>query len=892
MTRFLKWLGGRAWLPAGLMFLFCVLLWQPLTAGAQEAGQTHEDNRIVSISVDRNEGQVVVNIKTAIPLGYRYTVYDSASPARITVDFPGMDMSAISSPIQVGSSPLQMIRTSSLDLTSGKLGRVELILTGETDYKVTLADNNLAIAIPQRTPVPAAEVTEKKPEPAAASTGGGEKNSAAVVPAVTEEAPPVNSAPSAAEAVEQAPVGPATVVESVKLNNGSAIMKADGRIEKVRSFELGAPPRLVVDLFGVRPAFQQRSFKASSGFKRIRVGSYNDKTRFVFDAEGEVPSHAVKEEPSAVAVSWGDGVKEAAPMPSPPGAAVTVKDVKFHVENGQSVVSVVLSGSAETIAPTLKGDTVNFGIRNANISRDLRRTIDASAFPSAVRLVTPYTVQVDGKQDVRFAVQLKGPVPYSFKKEGNTIKFVVEDGPFAEVAPPKVQKAEVPVPAPARAAEKKAPVTMATAAAPPVFPSTVEKSELVESMARQPKYSGEKISLVFDDADIRRILQLIGEVSGLNIIAGEDVKGTITLRLVDVPWDQALSLILETKGLGMLKEGNVVRVLPIEKIRQRRQAELTAAKEERALVPLVTEVIGISYTDLANVAGPGRELLTDRGKITEDPRNKQIIVTDVPSAIQDVKKLVSILDTPERQVMIEARIVEADSSFTRDLGVKWGLTYNSDSSTWGDPSNAGLGLGGDFVISPPAAGGIASAGLGSSITFGRVGIDSTILDLQISALETSGHGKIVSTPRVSTLNGGEATISQGTKIPYQSSGDNGLPKTEFVDANLELKVKPVINPDNSIILDITATNSSQGSDVPVGNGAAPTVNTKEAKTKLLVRDGDTTVIGGIFVENENQREIGVPFLMHLPLLGHLFKSASNTSTRSELLIFITPRIVN
>ena len=526
----------------------------------------------------------------------------------------------------------------------------------------------------------------------------------------------------------------------------------------------------------------------------------------------------------------------------------------------------------------------------------MRRTIDTSAFPCAIKRIIPYTVAEEDGQEVRFVAELKGAVPYSLDKKSGQVRFLVDNKGFDEPVPAAAETRTVPVPAaqlapPVRAAAAVSPAVIepAVAAAPAARPTPAKMTTAIEA-GKKGQYAGEKISLVFDDANIRNILQLIGEVSNLNIIAGEDVKGTITLRLIDVPWDQALDLILETKGLGMVREGNVVRIMPKEQIRAMRQAEMTAVKEERQLEPVVTEVIPISYTALGNITGPAKELLTERGKITEDARNKQIIVTDIPSVIEQVKKLSAILDTPERQVMIEARIVEASSSFSRDLGVKWGFSHQSDSSD--DLNKVNIGMGGSFLISPPAAGSvIGGAGLGSGITFGRVGIDSNILDLRISALESSGYGKVISTPRVSTLNGGEATISQGTKIPYQSSGSDGLPKTEFVDANLELKVKPVINPDNSIILDISATNSSIGSTVSTGAGTAPAIDTKEAKTKVLVRNGETTVIGGIFVESDNASEAGVPLLMRLPILGHLMKSENKSSNRSELLVFITPRIV-
>jgi type IV pilus assembly protein PilQ len=675
----------------------------------------------------------------------------------------------------------------------------------------------------------------------------------------------------------------AKVVESVEVTGNHAQLNTDGRIERFQHFTLGAPPRLVVDIFGVKPSFKERKFKTAEGFSGIRVGTYPDKTRFVFDAtDGGVPKYAVDKKGSAVVVGWGVQTPQQAinKRKAPVGKPVTVEAIDFKVEDGKSLLLVALSGPADMIEAEQKDNVVQFGLKNALISRTLRRSIDASAFPSAVRLITPYTVQSGKTQDVRFTVELKGPTTYSLQKKAEGLEFVVVNGPFAEAAPPAVVQREIPVPESPYVESK--PVEALTSSA-----AAADQESVPQDMPwlKTEKYSGQKISLVFDDADIRRILQLIAEVSNLNIIASDEVKGTITLRLIDVPWDQALDLIMEIKGLGMVREGNVVRIMPRDQIRAAAEARLTAARTQEKLEDLVTEAISVSYTNLSNVSGPTKELLTERGKLTEDARNKKLIVKDVPAVVAEIRNLVALLDTPERQVMIEARIVEANSTFTRNLGVSWGITYNDDSGGSGDLSQAAVSGGGNFVISPV----VGNAGLGSSLTFGRLGIDSTILDLRISALETASQGKVISTPRVSTLNGQAATISQGTKIPYQSSGTDGLPKTEFVDANLELTVTPEINPDNSIILDINASNSSP---TLVDGATAPGISTKEAKTKLLVRDGETTVIGGIFVEDNSDSESGIPYLRKIPYLGQLFKSTTKSNNRSELLIFITPRIVH
>ncbi len=837
-------------------------------------------NRALGISVDQDEANPTVTVQTETPVGYRYTVYDAYDPLRVVVDFPGMDVSTVAPTMAVGSAGVKELRVSAQELATGQLGRMEFLLDQPVAYKVFLSGNNFRVsfsAIAGKKAVPETALVKKS-----------------VIDSGSEVAPKTISVPQVASGVA------ARRVTAVDMQQGRANLFADGKIEKFRYFELSAPPRLVLDAYGVRPAFKERSFNASLGFQQMRVGLYDDRTRFVFDAEGgQIPKFAVSPLDNGLLVTWGQSVAKAvAPAPAPRKAPartlasgkdipVAVEALDFNLEGGRSVLIVSLSGPGRVIAPVAKGNIVRFGVKNASISRSLRRAIDSSAFPSAIRLITPYTVLSGPSQDVRFAVELKGSVPYELQREGNLLKFYVDNGGFAEASPVPRETVKVTVPPAA------APAVFAGAPAPVVAQPQVFAAPVAVTEVEKKEYTGQKIRLVFDDADIRKILQLIAEVSNFNIIVADEVKGTITLRLVDVPWDQALDLIMEIKDLGMLQEGNVVRVLPKSKIREMDEARFSAARTKEKLEDLATEVISVSYSDLGGVASPSRELLTERGKITEDNRNKQIIVTDIPSAVAEVKKLIQILDTPERQVMIEARIVEASSTFSRDLGVNWGLSFdNNDSGGPWDVNSGNVGLGGSFLIAPPTAGTVGGSGLGSGITFGRVGIDSTTLDLRISALESSGYGKIISTPRVSTLNGGEATISQGTTIPYQSSGTDGLPKTEFIDANLELMVKPVINPDNSIILDIEANNSSLGANVQTGaGGSAPSIDTKEAKTKVLVRDGETTVIGGIFVENENEGEAGVPLLMKVPILGHLFKSKNKTQTRSELLIFITPRII-
>ncbi len=934
--------------------VFCGFSLPLNVARAEEQPAENSDvNRIVSVTVDADEKNPKVNIRTENPVGYRYTVYDSTDPARVVIDFPRMDVSDIESPLPVDVGPIQEIRAVSFDLTLGKLGRIEVLVDRKTDYRVKIDGNDFVMTFAESSaPVeaPAAPQQVEKTEKTDKTEPVSRQDS------VSLRAPA--PAPALADAVQ---------VTAVEIRDGRAAILTNGPIDKYRYFNLSAPPRLVLDLFGVKPSFRERELPGGKGFDRVRVGTYDDKTRFVFDSGGsDLPSYEVSPEDEGVIVTWTPDERVpmaeqpaaepeikmveatqkqeapesrpepvAAPVEKPESkrepvaksepvtvnkqapeaeprpvsarqvaevdvaakpapvtermtqAPVQVEDISFAIEGDLSVLTIDLSGPAQISNPVKRGNVVLFGLDHATIKRSLRRVIDTSAFPSALEMITPYTVNRGTVQDVRFAARLKGDVPYRLKQRGDQLIFEVENGEFAKTgeaaaqielkgaqSSTRVVAAPVPVPA-IDSGEKTAPKSLATQA---LFGE--------ESQASAPSYSGDRISLVFDNADVRNLLQLIAEVSDLNIIASEEVSGNVSIRLIDVPWDQALDVILDIKQLGMIREGNVVRILPKSKIRDMEEAVLTAARNKSELEPLVTRVFSVSYTDLANVAAPLREVMSDRGRLTQDARNKQIIVKDTPSVMEEIEGLVEILDTPERQVMIEARIVEASSDFTRDLGVNWGISYNSPGSTL---SGFDVGMGGNFLVGLPTAGSAATAaGLGSSITIGELGVDKTVIDMRISALESSGKGKIISRPRVSTLNGQEAVITQGTTIPYQTSGADG-PKTEFVDATLELKVIPVINPDNSIIMQIEASNSTPGQTFT--NADLPGINKKEAKTKVLVFDGDTTVIGGIFIEDDSETESGVPWLMNVPFLGRFFKSTNVEKRRSELLIFITPRIL-
>lgn len=868
----------RSWLYSiqnGLVFtallpmLFLMMLPACLLAGPSVENM---QNRIVSVAYDK--GGVLISTESAVD--GRYTVYDSVDPLRVIVDFSDMQVVGLDPVVDISDDLIHMIRTSSFDLSSGQLGRIEILLTRPVKYEAVVVDKGLRI-----------NLQDEANGTVAASVQGKELNDAS--PMLPEQASL-----------------PAKVIGSVQVKQGQAVIFADGPIGQVKHFTLSKPNRLVVDIHDVVTGFRERSFQLNSGFSKLRVGAYPDKVRFVFDAESQqLPEYSFHKQGNTFDVIWhaepGQAASSPVSVPSsraivgakPAAKDVRITDIDFSVENAKSILKIGLSGSAEIEEPVARGNIIQFGIKGASISRQHRRTIDPSVFPSSVRLITPYTVRDGGVESVRFAIEMKAMQPYELRKERDAVFLVLDNGSFGEPLPMGVVHKVLPghVVSASQQAAKLTPTQEdgdpgMTAGAPVAVPLQMDSDTI--TIQRKKQYAGEKISLVFDDADIRNILQLIGEVSDLNIIVGDDVKGTLTLRLIDVPWDQALDLVLEIRELGKLQEGNVLRILPLSKIRQMQQEQFAAARAKEKLEDLVTDLVPVNYTDVEGLVDACKKRLSDRGKVIGDVRDKKLIITDIPSVVADVKQLVALLDTPVRQVLIEARIVEANATFARDLGVNWGLSYQDNPGSGIDGNDASIGMGGSFIGLPVDPGEVSS-GIVSGLTFGQVGVDKAVLDLRLAALEQSGNGRIISTPRVSTLNGEEAEVAQGTEIPYLSVSEEGT-KTEFKKAELSLKVTPEINPDGSVILEIEARNDSRGA--PAGEAEAPAIDTKRATTKVLVKDGETTVIGGIFIQDKSESVSGVPWLMNVPVIGHLFKSRSVSEERRELLVFITPRILD
>lgn len=422
-------------------------------------------------------------------------------------------------------------------------------------------------------------------------------------------------------------------------------------------------------------------------------------------------------------------------------------------------------------------------------------------------------------------------------------------------------------------------------------------------------YVGDRISLNFQSIEVRAVLQLIADFTELNLVASDSVTGSITLRLQNVPWDQALDLVLKTRGLDSRQIGNVLMVAPAQEIAERERQEIEANKQLAELAPLQSEFIRIRYAKAIDVVGlfeagseEGGSLISERGSVVVDERTNSIVVTDTAAKLAEIRDLIEKVDIPIRQVMIEARIVIASSNIDEQLGIRWGGGYLNVSgdkftSIAGDTASAtnlnSQLIGGGQVDMPSAP--FVDLGVAEATSGFAVGFTSTDLFLtaELSALEASGEGEVVSQPKVITGDKQKASIKSGTEIPYQEGAASGATTTAFKEAVLKLDVTPNITPDDRILLDLVVNQDSVGDLVPSGNGGLiPTIDTTELMTQVLVGNGETVVLGGVFKNEELVKVEKVPLLGDIPYLGNLFKSTANSQQKTETLIFITPRILS
>jgi type IV pilus assembly protein PilQ len=912
---------------ASLLAVLCACA----TAPAPQSSPVPETAVISELQVEKEGDATIVSLLgLAEPV---YTAFQQDDPARIVVDLSQVTPGAISDAIAVYDGSVEEISVEAFEDTAGQeRTRVELSLAAEVSYDVVALEDRLEIRV-----VPETEFEIADDDPWTGSTIA--LNEAIVEPseAGETEEPVAESGESSGEMAPEA----TSLLDVTAAAEGESVvieLLADGRIGNASQFVLEDPLRLVVDL----PALVSKATKDELAVQtgevaRVRVGQHADKVRVVVDGGEEssgfgtaqlVPTAtgltvvigsdeiATAELAEAAAVVETTAAEPAALAESEPvtegSTAPHVYGVQFDAQETGDRVVILTDAPAEYQLTQPDAETVVVRIHGATIDPEAAVRI-APEEPGPVSLVTAFAQPEAEEAEVRVVINRAAGLEPQVEKQGTMIFLDFPRGTALAAEPPALEgigadpteggpavSAAVPSSAPAKAVAQ-AESQAASAVPAAIDPAAGSVAILQEGGLIQGKqYVGRRISLDFKDVEIDDVLRLIAEVSDLNIIAGDEVSGQVTIRLVDVPWDQALDVILLTKGLGFVRVGSVLRIAPAEQLSAEEEARLQERRAKEKLEDLVVKLQPVNYADVGEMAKMVKRLLTARGTVDVDARTNTIILKDISSVIAEATALIKAIDTQTPQVLIEAKIVEANLDFTRELGSVWSFGIQPREDAWDDasaldrtrgwrdfrfrPNNSELADNTLSIINP-----ITSLPTGL-LDIGAFVLDTKFnLDLQLQAAESNGEGKVISSPRVVTLDNREASIQQGVSIPFQTF-ENGDAKLEFIDAVLRLQVTPHITADRSIIMKIEVQRNAPDDSVPTPTGS-PAIAKNEALTETLVKDGQTLVIGGIYTIQKANRESRVPYISQIPILGNAFKNNEVRDIRQELLVFVTPRIV-
>ncbi len=655
-------------------------------------------------------------------------------------------------------------------------------------------------------------------------------------------------------------------------------LRLAGPAPQPMAFTIDKPARIALDLPGTTLALASRRIDVrSGGVDSVLAAEANGRTRIVVDLDSLIP-YTTRVEGNTVVVMLGTPPGKSAMPPetaqSGQSAATTqsgersLRSIDFRRgTDGTGRVIVRLSDARIPVNVRQEGNQVIVDFAGASLPKKLMRRYDVTDFATPVQTVD--AVRIDGS--TRLVIDAHGDFDQLAYQTDN--EYVVEIKPSTKLAAAEAKK----------------------------------------------EYTGERLTLNFQDIDVRSVLQLLADTGGQNIVVSDSVSGNLTLRLQNVPWDQALDIVLRTKGLDKRRQGNVIIVGPTEELAAREKAELAAHNQIQELEPVRTEFLQVNYAKVSDLAslikssgGSKNSMLSPRGSLSIDERTNTLLVQDTSDRLADIRRLVQTLDVPVKQVLIEARIVIVTDKFERDLGARFGVTSVHSNGSNGVLAVTGNGTGADTItssaISNLNAGGSAfpvatpllanryQVNLPVANPAGAIGISllgsSYLVDLELTAAQNEGRGEVISSPRVITANQKEATIMQGVEIPYQQSASSGATTTQFKKAVLSLKVTPLITPDNRVVLDLDVSDDSVGQLVQSATGGTvPSIDTREIITQVLVNDGQTVVLGGILETTKTKSSNKVPYLGDIPVLGHLFKTTTDVNNKTELLIFITPKIL-
>lgn len=629
------------------------------------------------------------------------------------------------------------------------------------------------------------------------------------------------------------------------------------------SFTIDNPARIAFDLPATKSELAKRSQPIGIGpAKSITAVEVKGRTRVVMNLFEMVP-YETRADGDQIIVVLGGSSTTTASAPSParapaatPSSSATraVTDVDFRRgDQGEGRVIITLSDPSIPVDMRQEAGKIVLSLKNTNLPQDLHRRLDVTDFATPVKIIDTES----RGDDIRMKISAIGAYDHLAYQSDN--QFTVE-----------------------------------------IRETTKEEKE--ERRKQEFGYTGERLSLNFQDIEVRSVLQLLADFTGTNIVVSDTVAGNLTLRMQNVPWDQALDIVLKTKGLAKRENGNVMLIAPSEEIAAREKLELESQRQIEELAPLYSDFIQINYAKAAELAellqSEDSSLMSERGKVTTDERTNTLLIQDTAEKLEEIRRMVALLDIPVRQVLIESRIVIANNDFSRDLGVRFGASGNSTNGdrfivgggtqpgnidygfTPGFETPAGSGNDG-LLVNLPVADPSGSLGL----ALGKIG--SSLIQLELSAMQLEDRGEVISSPRVITSNQQEAAIQQGVEIPYQEATSSGATSISFKEAVLELKVTPQITPDDNIIMDLKVSKDNVG-EIFFG---VPSVDTRNVRTRVLVENGETLVLGGIYEQERGKQTERIPFFGSLPGVGWMFKTESKTDQKQELLIFVTPKII-
>ena len=649
-------------------------------------------------------------------------------------------------------------------------------------------------------------------------------------------------------------------------------LSTTGDDPQVSVFATENPARLILDLADTDSQVDASPVSVGIGsVQKFTTLGAGGRTRVMVDLSDMVSYDYQSGNGSVVLSIAGDGTQAVA---TPDQYSSQDSTARFSVENvdfrrgedGQSRVIVSLDKGGSNLSVNSREGGLSVDIFDASLPETLNQRLDVVDFATPVQIIDSSEL----RNAVRVELEITGLYEHMAYESGND--WVIEIS--------KLARLEV-------AADKDA-----------------------IDFYEDKEYEGSRVTFNFQDIPVRSVLQLIADVSDLNVVVADNVTGNLTLRLTNVPWDQALDIVLDARNLDMRENGNVIWIAPAEDIAAREQQMLQALQDRKELEPLATALISVSYANAADLqslimeASSGESgdagLLSDRGSVAIDTRTNTLLITDVPERIEEIQKLVRDLDRPVRQVQIESRIVVANSEFGHELGVRFGVTALhlgsnilglSGSGAAADAVRSGRGatippIDSRYNVNLPSPSSNAGS-IGLSFLAGNI-----LLDLELSALESEGEGEVISTPRVITANQHEAFIQQGVEIPYEQAASSGATAVQFKEAVLELRVTPLITPDNRVQLDLAIKQDTVGEIFQTGRGGSvPSIDTRELNTSVLVNNAETVVLGGIFQDERAKKDERVPYLSSIPGLGALFRRRANETKKRELLIFVTPTIV-